>query len=134
MGKTIFFSTHILADVAEVCTQVGIVEAGRLVTQGSLADMQRRLRPHRTLQIVLLDREIEALQSALFGREAVLSVQVVDDPGERATLTAEFSGDDAAVSQLLRDLINAGLPVLRFSETVHDVEDVFMQVTKGIVS
>ncbi|MGH2523813.1 MAG: ABC transporter ATP-binding protein, partial [Anaerolineales bacterium] len=36
LGKTIFFSTHILADVAEICTQVGIVEAGRLVAQGSL--------------------------------------------------------------------------------------------------
>ena len=47
MGKTIFFSTHILADVAEICTQVGIVEAGRLVAQGSLEEMQRRVLPHR---------------------------------------------------------------------------------------
>jgi ABC-2 type transport system ATP-binding protein len=38
MGKTIFFSTHILADVAEICTQVGIIEAGKLVAAGSLAE------------------------------------------------------------------------------------------------
>jgi ABC-2 type transport system ATP-binding protein len=138
MGKTIFFSTHILADVAEICTQVGIVEAGRLVAQGSLAEMQRRLRPHRTLAITLLDRGTEALQSALFGREAVLEFRVVDQApqgvGEHAVVEVDFAGDDAGVSRLLRDLVNAGLPVLRFSETVHDVEDVFMQVTKGIVS
>jgi len=134
LGKTIFFSTHILADVAEICTQVGILEAGRLVAQGSLAEMQRRLRPHRTL----LDPGTEAAQSALFGREAVLGVRVADQApqgvGEHATLEVDFAGDDAAVSALLRDLVSAGLPVLRFSETVHDVEDVFMQVTKGIVS
>src|ERR1041385_4542031 len=54
MGKTIFFSTHILADVAQICTQVGIVEAGRLVAQGSLDEMQRRLAPHRRLHVTLL--------------------------------------------------------------------------------
>ena len=138
MGKTIFFSTHILADVAEICTQVGIVEAGRLVTQGSLAEMQRRLRPHRTLAITLLDRGTDALQAALFGREAILAVRVADQApqgvAEHAVVEVDFAGDDAAVSQLLRDLVQAGLPILRFAETVHDVEDVFMQVTKGIVS
>ncbi|MBP7690842.1 MAG: ABC transporter ATP-binding protein [Anaerolineales bacterium] len=138
MGKTIFFSTHILADVAEICTQVGIVEAGRLVAQGSLADMQRRLRPHRTLAITLLDRGAEAVQSALFGRDAVLGIRVIDDAphgvSEHATVEVDFSGDEAAVSQLLRDLVSAGLPILRFSESVQDVEEVFMQVTKGVVS
>jgi ABC-2 type transport system ATP-binding protein len=138
MGKTIFFSTHILADVAEICTQVGIVEAGRLVTQGSLTEMLRRLRPHRTLSITVLDRGAAALQSALFGREAVIGIRVVDEApqgvGEHAAVEVDFAGDDAGASQLLRDLVSAGLPVLRFSETMHDVEDVFMHVTKGIVS
>ncbi|NLH08413.1 MAG: ABC transporter ATP-binding protein, partial [Chloroflexi bacterium] len=41
MGKTIFFSTHILADVQEICTQVGIIEAGRLVMEGDIEEMQR---------------------------------------------------------------------------------------------
>lgn len=49
-------------------------------------------------------------------------------------LEVDFAGDDAAKSSLLRDLMTGGLPVLNFSETMHDVEDVFMQVTKGIVS
>jgi ABC-2 type transport system ATP-binding protein len=134
MGKTVFFSTHILADVAEICTQVGIVEAGRLVAQGSLAEMQRRLTPHRTLQITLLDRDIEAARSAIFGRENVLDLRELDEPGEHARLEVDFAGDEAAVSAFLRDLVQRGLPVLRFTETAHDVEDVFMKVTQGIVS
>ncbi|MCC6190472.1 MAG: ABC transporter ATP-binding protein [Anaerolineales bacterium] len=153
MGKTIFFSTHILADVAEICTQVGIIEAGRLVAQGSLADMQRRLRPHRRLHITLLGHLPEA-HAALVARPGVMEVRQTvvngeprpdeaaeavgqvgaDGPASAKTLEVDFTGDDAAVSALLRELVGRGLPVLRFTESVHDLEDVFMHATQGIVS
>jgi ABC-2 type transport system ATP-binding protein len=144
MGKTIFFSTHILADVAEICTQVGIVEAGRLVAEGSLEEMQRRLLPHRRLNITLLGRVDEA-RLALVGREGVLDVKqpaeagngqavVAGLPSGAQVLEVSFAGDDEAVSALLRELVGRGLPVLRFAEAVHDLEDVFMHATKGIVS
>ncbi len=143
MGKTIFFSTHILADVAEICTQVGIVEAGKLVAQGDLAEMQRRLMPHRRLQITLLG-QVEETQQALLGREGVLEMRLPQPTtsdsknGEaqpaHPILEVDFAGDDAAVSALLHDLVQRGLPVLRFSEAVHDLEEVFMQATKGIVT
>ncbi|MGF1504287.1 MAG: ABC transporter ATP-binding protein, partial [Anaerolineae bacterium] len=54
MGKTIFFSTLILADVREICTQVGIIEAGELVMQGSVEEMQRQLIPHREIIVTIL--------------------------------------------------------------------------------
>ena len=136
LGKTVFFSTHILADVAEICTQVGIVEAGRLVAEGSLDEMQRRLAPHRRLHVALLG-QLEQARLALTGREGVIAVR---DPEPAAAqgvphvLDVDFSGDDAAVSRLLQDLVGRGLPVLRFTESVYDLEDVFMQATKGIVS
>jgi ABC-2 type transport system ATP-binding protein len=149
MGKTIFFSTHILADVAEICTQVGIVEAGRLVAEGSLAEMQRRIMPNRRLHITLLDRVDEA-RLALVAADGVLEVKVAAENGngsvtstpDAATpaakgghvLEVSFSGDDEGVSALLRDLVGRGFPVLRFTESVHDLEDVFMHATKGIVS
>ena len=151
MGKTIFFSTHILADVAEICTQVGIVEAGRLVAEGSLAEMQRRLMPHRRLQITLLNRVDEA-RLALVGRDGVLEVKLAAENGNGGptaepaeavaapaaghgqVLEVSFSGDDEAVSALLRDLVGRGFPVLRFTESVHDLEEVFMHATKGIVT
>ncbi len=148
MGKTIFFSTHILADVAEICTQVGIVEAGKLVAQGSLEEMQRRLMPHRRLTITLLGRVDEA-RLALVSAEGVLEVKLAVEPnnGQPATAAAvastplgaqvlevSFAGDDEAVSALLGELVSRGFPVLRFTESVHDLEDVFMLATKGIVS
>jgi ABC-2 type transport system ATP-binding protein len=138
LGKTIFFSTHILADVAEICTQVGIVEAGKLVAQGSLDEMQRRLAPHRRLHVTLLGQVDEARQ-ALTGREGVLAVRTPETPANAGpdapvVLDVDYSGDDAGVSRLLQDLVSLGVPVLHFSETVHDLEDVFMRATKGIVS
>jgi ABC-2 type transport system ATP-binding protein len=133
LGKTIFFSTHILADVAEICTQVGIVEAGRLVAEGSLEEMQRRLQPHRRLLITLLGR-LDETRLALTGREGVVGVRESAAPAAGGVgLEVDFAGDDAAVSQLLGSLVAKGLPVLHFSESVHDLEDVFMQATKGIV-
>lgn len=55
MGKTIFFSTHILADVENICTHVGIIESGQMVMQGSMNEMKAQLTPHR--EIIVTDRK-----------------------------------------------------------------------------
>src|SRR5574341_1174926 len=94
MGKTIFFSTHILADVAEICTDVGIIEAGKLVAVGKLEEMQRRLMPHRRLKITLLAQAEEA-RLALFGREGVLEVRVpeaLNGNGAHPVVEVDFTG------------------------------------------
>jgi len=151
MGKTIFFSTHILSDVNEICTHVGIVEAGNLVTQGSLEAIQHQLAPHRRLQITLLDAgRLDEAQQALMGHPKASAVRRPEaSPGgnsaersangggpgpQAALLEVDFTGDDADVSALLADLVSRGLPLLSFTEAPHDVEEMFMQITKGIVS
>src|SRR5215831_17051382 len=79
MGKTIFFSSHILADVAEICTHIGIVEAGQIVMQGRMDEIQRQLVTNREIVVTLLDRVEEAKQ-ALMAVPGV--IQVVDLPDE----------------------------------------------------
>lgn len=135
MGKTVFFSTHILADVAEICTDVGIIEAGKLVAAGKLEEMQRRLMPFRRIHIALLGK-LEEAQAALAGMEGVTSVTVETqaDSAGRSQLVAEYNGDDTEVSAILARLVTMGLPIVHFSEDVRDLEAVFMQATKGIVS
>ena len=106
------------------------------MAQGSLEEMQRRIVPHRRLKITLLGQAEEA-RHALFGREGVLEVRVPElgnGNGAHPVVEVDFSGSDEGVSALLKDLVARGLPVLHFTESMHDVEDVFMQVTKGIVS
>ena len=134
MGKTIFFSTHILADVAEICTHVGIVEAGKLVASGNLEEMQRRLMPYRRIHVTVLDK-VEEAKALLVDVAGVRTVEVEHQgalPG-RHQLVIDYNGADKEVSAILSTLIKKKIPVIHFSEDVRDMEAVFMQATKGIV-
>jgi ABC-2 type transport system ATP-binding protein len=133
MGKTVFFSTHILADVAEICTQVGIIEAGELVMEGTLEDMQRQLIPNREILVTLLGG-VEHARELLLTVEGIGAVVDLQPDNGRARLHVSLAGDDQAVSGLLARLVGAGVPVLHFTEETRDLESVFMRATKGIVS
>jgi ABC-2 type transport system ATP-binding protein len=133
MGKTIFFSTHILADVEEICTQVGIIEAGRLVMQGPIEEMQRELVPHREIVVTLLGGG-ELAKETLFGIEGVVEIEDLKPDNGRERLHISLLGSDQQVSELLARLVKAGVPVMHFTEETRDLESVFMRATKGIVS
>jgi ABC-2 type transport system ATP-binding protein len=140
MGKTVFFSTHILADVAEICTQVGIIEEGRLVAQGSLEELHLQIIPSRRVEVTLLG-EVARARALLEKRTEVSALEDLSkaglpesENGGRARLSFEFNGEDTALSRLLAELVEQGLPVLHFSEDQRDLEEVFLRATKGIVS
>jgi ABC-2 type transport system ATP-binding protein len=136
LGKTIFFSTHILADVAEISTRVGIIEAGRLVAVGTPEELQQHLMPHRLVHLTLLDRAEEAARY-LAGAPGVLAVatpQPAQNDGSRARLQIEFTGDDPALFALLSELVGQGFPVIHFGEDSRDLEEVFMRATRGLVT
>ena len=132
LGKTILFSSHILADVGELCTRVGILEDGKLVALGTLQQLSERVMPHRQLRIGLLGRAEEA-QVALQSNIGVSEVRLLDN-SNRASLEVDFIGDDEAIHQLLAKLLEQGFPVVHFSEETKNLEEVFMRTTKGIVS
>lgn len=133
MGKTIFFSSHILADVAEICTDIGIVEAGQIVMQGTIGDIRRKITPHRQIVITLLDRvdEAKAAIMTIGGIEEIVDLQ---PEGNKKRIQVNFSGEDTGISELLAALTSKGIPVVNFAEQTQDLESVFMQATKGIVS
>lgn len=131
MGKTIFFSSHILADVAEICTHIGIVEAGQMVMQGSLNEVQRKLMPHREAIVTLLDKADEA-KSVLLGIDGVINVEPLPDEASKKRLRVSFNGDDAILSAMMTAITSKGIPMVNFNEESHDLETVFMKVTKGL--
>jgi ABC-2 type transport system ATP-binding protein len=134
MGKTIFFSSHILSEVADVCTSIAILEAGRLVTYGDMDEMKRKLRAHRLIQIRTLGDPAQ-VQEFLLHRDDVLSISVAPEADlPRDAVRFDFAGDDAALSELLAALVAAQIPVLTFAEETGDLEDVFLQATRGIVN
>lgn len=134
MGKTIFFSSHILSEVADVCTSIAILEAGQLVAYGNMAEMKKQLRPQRLIDIRTLG-ESDRIQETLLQTAQVKSVTAWPEgdlpPGH---IRFDFEGSDQELSQLLAQLVNQDLPIVHFAEEVGDLEDVFLQVTRGIVS
>jgi len=129
MGKTILISSHILSELADFCTSIGIIERGKLLAAGSIQDIQRTLRSHRVLKVRVLDSTLVRAQSILGDEEGVRAVKIFDH-----TLTAEFEGQDDDLARLLGRLITEGVSVHSFSEEDLSLEDVFMMITKGIVS
>lgn len=134
MGKTIFFSSHILSEVADICTSIGIIEAGRLIAHGDMAEMKRQLRAHRLIQMRVLG-DTQPLQEFLLsydGVNQITSASELDLPLD--TLRIDFVGDDEALHKLLAAIVAQGIPLLAFQEETGDLEDVFLHVTKGIVN
>lgn len=135
LGKTIFFSTHILADVAEISSRVGIIEAGKLVAQGTPEELQQILMPHRLIHITVLE-QAEQVAEHLRQIDNISNIRYLQpqNNGSRSLLEIEFSGDDLTLSAILSSLIEAGFPVIHFSEDSRDLEEVFMRATKGLVT
>ncbi|MBN1681900.1 MAG: ABC transporter ATP-binding protein [Anaerolineae bacterium] len=133
MGKTIFFSSHILADVAEICTHLGIIESGEMVAQGTVSEIRQQLMPMREITITLLDR-VDDAKEALMTITGVTDIVDLPNSEKRRRIKVSFSGDDAGVSEMLQALSSRAIPVVNFAEQTHDLETVFMRATKGIVS
>lgn len=135
MGKTIFFSTHILPDVENICTHVGIVEAGKMVMQGTLSDLKSRFQPHRELIVTVKDNEAaERVKALVLGSADVVNVEVIEPKAGRSRVRIDFSGDDDGVAAINGAIAAGGVSVMGFNEEIKDLESVFMKVTKGIVS
>ena len=132
MGKTIFLSSHILSEVEEICTHIGIIEEGRLVATGSLAEMRERIRQHRTVRIGLVGAA-EPARLWLADQPGVLEVRPLPQNAD-GDLELEFVGDDQALAGLLASLIGAGFRPTLFHEKAGDLEDIFMRLTRGAVS
>ena len=134
MGKTIFFSSHILSDVDELCTDVGIIEAGRMVTWGNLKAMRAQLKTHHLIRITLLGDALDAAKLALSYVPEVSALTERPTPDGDWELELSFTGSKEGVSALLKRLVSANIPILSFTQETQTLEEMFMQVTKGIVS
>lgn len=129
LGKTIMISSHILTELAEMCTHIGIVERGNLLASGDVATIMRSLQPHRIFEVHVLG-DVTAAAELLHGQPHVLDVRALPD-GAPPQLQLDFDGDDHAVSALLARLIQNGVAVTHFAGQVSDLEEIFLRVTEG---
>jgi ABC-2 type transport system ATP-binding protein len=128
MGKTILLSSHILTELAELCDSVGIIEKGRLVVSGSLDEIRQHALQTRTLRLKVLSG-LERATSLLGNQPGVGQVYPVN-----GDLEVEFLGDENAAADLLSALVSGGVRVASFGETISDLEEIFLRLTKGEVA
>ncbi len=128
MGKTILISSHILTELADCCTSIGILERGQLLMSGPIEDVYRQIRGNRSIHVAFVSN-MEAGLSIIRACPQTRGVRVEDHQA-----TVEFESDDGAVAKLLNDLIHAGVGLSSFGEKEPTLEDVFMLVTKGLVT
>ena len=128
MGKTIVISSHILLEMAEMCSEVAIIQGGNLVVSGSMDAVSQRLGEGRQLEIRVLDRIEDAVQML---KETPDISNVSHEEGD--LIQAHFEGDDRALHKILAKLITQDIPVVSFAPRSSGglLEEVFMSITEG---
>ncbi|HEX6964040.1 MAG TPA: ABC transporter ATP-binding protein [Lacipirellula sp.] len=128
MGKTILISSHILTELADCCTSIGIIERGQLLLHGPIEKVYRQIQRNRTLEVRFAGDPNGGI--SLIRSEPKVR-QVIEDT---RSCTVELEGDDADVQRLLRQLVAADCGLVSFADKEPTLEDVFMMVTKGLVT
>lgn len=135
MGKTIFFSSHILADVEDICSHIGIVEAGELIMQGSMDDLKSQLMAHREIIVTVMDgQSAEKALTVAKRLSQVAAAEVIAPKNGRARIRVDLAGNDGDLAALSQELFTGGITILGFHEEEKDLEHMFMRVTRGLVT
>ncbi|MBE9088556.1 ABC transporter ATP-binding protein [Microcystis aeruginosa LEGE 11464] len=122
-GMTILISSHVLSDLAELCSSVGIMELGYLVESTSLEELNQRL-ASQYLQITTLGN-LEALETALKQCVFVESWQKIINTN---TLRVKFTGTLEDSAELLKSLVVSGLTLSEFYTCSEDLETIFLKL------
>jgi len=127
-GKTILISSHILTELAEICDVVGIIERGQLLAMGTVEEIRQHGQTPQNAVNVRLVGDAALLGQWLADKSDVSAIQA---NGEGIRFL--HAGNLDAEADLLREMIEAGFRVVAFGSQQQTLEDVFMQVTEGLV-
>ena len=122
-GMTILISSHLLSDLAELCTDVGIVDAGKMLLTGSVEEVIEKIHTSKPV-IITVHENIGTAIGILKEHPLVRSLSVKDQE-----IMVQFAGSGKQESRLLTELISAGVQVRGFMREPGSLEAVFMQLT-----
>ncbi len=123
MGKTIIISSHILSELAEMCTTIGIIDKGRMVSKGTVEEIMQKLNTSNPLKIHVINN-IETAVRIIKETPQVenLSIDGLD-------ITISFDGGEEEEAELLKMLVSNDVQVSSYMRETGNLEEVFMMVT-----
>jgi ABC-2 type transport system ATP-binding protein len=140
LGKTILLSSHILTELSDVCTSIGILERGQLVVAGPIGEIAARFgappgdgadpaRPRppgpRGLKVRVLG-DPEAAAALARRAPGVVEVEVA-----AGVVRVGYMGSDAAIAEVVRCLVTGGVAVVGVEPERNELERIFLEVTRG---
>lgn len=127
MGKTIFISSHILSELAELCDAVTIIDRGVTRFSGQMDDLLSAVEEHPTYR-VRFGNVPEDLSTRLAGIPGVISVEQV--PGETGVFRVAFDWTQTDTNAILAELLKLEIPILDFARAKRHLNDAFMDLTE----
>jgi ABC-2 type transport system ATP-binding protein len=122
-GMTILISSHVLSDLAELCTSVGIMELGFLVESCRLTDLYQRLSHQQIL--IGTSGDLETLKRELKTNSLVSDLEQLTETNQ---IKVNFAGTEEDAADLLRSLIHAQIPIFNFQCTQEDLETIVLKL------
>lgn len=128
MGRTVLISSHIISEMTEFCTSIGIIEKGKLLAAGRVEDILEQLKAGLRLEVEVLekaDRVVEVLKSNTLVRHVSV---------DGLHIHCRFEGSREQLPDLHREFVNAGIPLLTFAARTDNLEDIYMKISAHEVS
>ena len=123
-GVAVFVSSHILSELGEICTRIGIIKNGSLVCEGTVEEVMLMASGTAPINITVMDKVEEAI--ALLKEKAEIKEISVD--GNKITIN--LAGGDKEAKDILKDLVLKDIPVISYSKSAGNLEEVFIQITE----
>ena len=130
MGKTIMLSSHILSELAEVCDAIGIIDHGRMLISGPLAEVQQQLATGSRVRMRIA-RESDVVLALTLLQHQPLVQAVSTLPADPRSLIVDFTqpvGEEQCAT-FLAELVSAGVAISEFSARSENLEEFFLRLT-----
>lgn len=124
MGKTIIVSSHILSELGEICTRIGIIKNGSIVCEGTVEEVMLRASGIAPINITVMEDPEKAIEVL----KQIPDVKEISLDGNK--VTASVAGGEKEAKEILKALVTQDVSVIGFAKAVGNLEDVFIQITE----
>ncbi len=124
MGKTIIVSSHILSELGEICTRIGIIKNGSIVCEGTVEEVMLRASGTAPINITVMEDPEKAIEVL----KQIPDVKEISLDGNK--VTASVAGGEKEAKEILKALVTQDVSVIGFAKAVGNLEDVFIQITE----